>query len=295
MKQLKITQKITDRNSSKAFNQYLADVRAIKPFETPDEEYECAVKAKNGDESALNDLITKNLKFVISVAKQYSTSKISLEELVNEGNYGLVEASKRFEPNKGFKFISYAVWYVRKNIAEYLTKNSRAIRIPVNKVGSLQKLKQNIAELEQIHQRPIIASDLIGDATNKDFDLDDINLLFSIDSINISSLDTPFDSEESGGTLIDVIENKDSMFADHIIRESDSKMLIESAMSKLSWAQRLIINHTFGLDGEQTLTLIEIGEKVGMSREGVRQTRNKALRLLKNNLKLRGIKIDEFL
>lgn len=295
MRQLKITQKITDRSSSKSFNQYLADVRAIKPFGTPDEEYDCAVRAQNGDESALNDLITKNLKFVISVAKQYSTPKISLEELVNEGNYGLIEAAKRFEPNKGFKFISYAVWYIRKNIAEYLTKHSRPIRIPVNKVGSLQKIKETMAELEQIHQRPITASDLVGEIANKDFDLDDINLLLSIDSINVKSLDTPFDSEENGGTLLDVIENKDSMFADHLIKESDGKMLIETAMSKLTWAQKLIIIHTYGLNGEQPLNLIEIGEIVGMSREGVRQTRNKALKLLKNNLKLRGIKIDEFL
>lgn len=293
MRQLKITQKITDRKSSKAFNQYLADVRMIKPFATPDEEYECAVKAKNGDEKALNELVTKNLKFVISVAKQYSTSKISLEELVNEGNYGLIEAAKRFEPNKGFKFISYAVWYIRKNISDYLTKCSRPIRIPVNKVGSLQKLREDISALEQIHQRPITAADLVGETT-KDFDIDDINLLLSIDSISISSLDTPFDSEENGGTLIDVIENKDSQTADYLINKSDSQMILNSAMSKLSVNQRIIINLSYGLDGEQPLSLVEIGEKVDMSREGVRQMRNKALRILKLALKSSGAKMDMF-
>lgn len=293
MRQLKITQKITDRKSSKAFNQYLADVRMIKPFATPDEEYECAVKAKNGDEKALNELVTKNLKFVISVAKQYSTPKISLEELVNEGNYGLIEAAKRFEPNKGFKFISYAVWYIRKNISDYLTKCSRPIRIPVNKVGSLQKLREDISALEQIYQRPITAADLVGETT-KDFDIDDINLLLSIDSISISSLDTPFDSEENGGTLIDVIENKDSQTADYLINKSDSQMILNSAMAKLSVNQRIIINLSYGLDGEQPLSLVEIGEKVDMSREGVRQMRNKALRILKLALKSSGAKMDMF-
>ena len=293
MRQLKITQKITDRTSSKAFNQYLADVRNIKPFETPDEEYECAVKAKNGDERALNDLVTKNLKFVISVAKQYVTAKASLEELVNEGNYGLIEAAKRFEPNKGFKFISYAVWYVRKNISEYLTKNSRAIRIPVNKIGSLQTLKADMSALEQIYQRPITAIDLIGE-NSKDFDIDDINILINIDSMSISSLDTPFDSEENGGTLIDVIENKDSDNADHLINKSDSQMMLNLAMAKLTMNQRTVITLSYGLDGEQPLSLVEIGEKVEMSREGVRQMRNKALKILNRCLRTSGIKSDMF-
>lgn len=293
MRQLKITQKITDRNSSKAFNQYLADVRAIKPFETPDEEYECAIKAKNGDERALEELVTKNLKFVISVAKQYVTPKTSLQELINEGNYGLIEAAKRFEPNKGFKFISYAVWYVRKNISDYLSKHSRAIRIPVNKIGSLQKLKADMSSLEQIYQRPITAVDLIGENT-KDFDIDEINILMSIDSMVVSSLDTPFDSEDNGGTLIDIIENKDSDNADHLINKSDSQMMLNLAMSKLSVNQRTVITLSYGLDGEQPLSLIEIGEKVDMSREGVRQMRNKALKVLNRCLKSNGIKIDAF-
>lgn len=291
MRQLKITQKITDRKSSKAFNQYLADVRVIKPFENADEEYNCAVKAKNGDEKALNELINRNLKFVISVAKQYATSKIPLEELVNEGNYGLVEAAKRFEPNKGFKFISYAVWYIRKNISEYLSKSSKPIRIPVNKIGNLQKLKSEMSTLEQIYERVITPNDLIGE-TKGDFDIDDINMLFNIDSISISSLDTPFDTEDSNGTLIDVIENKNSANADYLINDSDNNMIINLIMSKLTPSQRTIIDLSYGLNGNQPLSLIEIGYKVDMSREGVRQSRNKALKILKNLLKSSGLKLD---
>jgi len=293
MKQLKITQKITSRPESKAFNKYLVDVRAIKPFANADEEYECALKASKGDEEAMNELITRNLKFVISVAKQYSGSKYPLEELVTEGNYGLIEAAKRFEPSKGFKFISYAVWYIRKNVLDYINKSHDPIRLPINKVNNLNKIKQEISNLEQLHQRTVFNSDLLF-SDNLDLNLKDINNLMAIDSISIASLDSPMSSDVDSGSMIDVIANKNIESTDHLVNNNDVKILMDSAMSVLSDKQRAIINLSYGLDGEDPLNLIEIGEKVDMSREGVRRVREKALKLLKISMRRKGIKLDMF-
>lgn len=293
MRQLKISQKITDRTSSKAFAQYLMDVRAIKSFETPEEEYECAVKAFNGDADALNELIERNLKFVISVAKQYVNSKSPLEELVNEGNYGLIEAAQKFDPTRGFKFISYAVWYIRKNVTDYMNKYSRTVRIPINRITELNKLKKQMSSLEQLNERPVAAEDLIG-LEGSDLNFDNINMLLSLDNMTISSLDTPFTNESDSGSMMDVIENKNSLGADHLVNDNDLQSLMDSIMTTLDCRQKEIINLTYGLNGEEPLSLVEIGEKVDMSREGVRQVRKKALRLIKINMNRRGIKMELF-
>ena len=293
MKQLKITQKITNRNESKAFNQYLADVRAIKPFANADEEYECASKAYKGDKKALNELINRNLKFVISVAKQYSGSKYPLEDLVTEGNYGLIEAANRFEPSRGFKFISYAVWYIRKNVMDYINKSHNQIRLPINKINNLNKIKEEIANLEQIHQRTIFNSDLLF-SDNLDLNIDEINNFISVDSISIASLDSPMTSDEDSGNMVDIIPNNNSKGADHLVNELDFKNLMETAMSNLSPKQKLVITLSYGLDGKEPLSLIEIGERVEMSREGVRQIRQKSLKLLKLSMRRKGIKLDMF-
>lgn len=293
MRQLKISQKITDRTSSKAFAQYLMDVRAIKSFETPEEEYECAVKAFNGDADALNELIERNLKFVISVAKQYVNSKSPLEELVNEGNYGLIEAAQKFDPTRGFKFISYAVWYIRKNVTDYMNKYSRTVRIPINRITELNKLKKQMSSLEQLNERPVAAEDLIG-LEGSDLNFDNINMLLSLDNMTISSLDTPFTNESDSGSMMDVIENKNSLGADHLVNDNDLQSLMDSIMTTLDCRQKEIINLTYGLNGEEPLSLVEIGEKVDMSREGVRQVRKKALRLMKINMNRRGIKMELF-
>lgn len=293
MKQLKITQKITSRPDSKAFKQYLVDVRAIKPFANADEEYECALKASKGDEKAMDELINRNLKFVISVAKQYSGSKYPLEELVTEGNYGLIEAARRFEPSRGFKFISYAVWYIRKNVLDYINKSHDSIRLPINKVNNLNKIKQEISNLEQLHQRTIFNSDLLF-SDNLDLNIKDINNLIAIDSISIASLDSPMSSDEDSGSMIDVIANDNIDNTDYLVNNNDVKIMMDSAMSVLSEKQRNIINLSYGLNGDEPLNLVEIGEKVEMSREGVRRVREKALRLLKITMRRKGIKLDMF-
>jgi len=294
MKQLRITQKITDRNSSKSFSQYLVDVRMIKPFETADDEYQCAVKAYNGDEKSLNELVTKNLKFVISVAKQYTTPKARLEELVNEGNYGLIEAARKFEPSRGFKFISYAVWYIRKNIADYFNKSVNPIRIPVNKINNLNKLKKQISIMEQVNERHVTPSDFI-DYDKNDFSVDDVSILLNINSMSISSLDSPFNNDNDSGNMLDVIEDKNSYKADSIVNDEDLNQMLESVMNKLDQRQKEIIILSFGLYNEEPLTLIEISEKINANRESVRQIKQKAIKIMGKNMKKRGIKLEMLL
>lgn len=293
MKQLKISNKITDRTSSQSFNHYLSDVRVIKPFQSADEEYQCAVKAFNGDSDALDELVTRNLKFVISVAKQYSNSKLPLDELVTEGNFGLVEAAKRFDPSRGFKFISYAVWYIRKNINDYIAKNSRMIKLPINKINQMGKIKKEMELLEQIHSRPVTINDLTIDE-NSEFDLDDINLLMSIESMNVTSLDTPIGQDEDSGSMIDVIADQSLNSTDHLVNKSDFNKIINLLMAKLSVKERVVIQLSYGLDNNEPLTLIEIGQKLQMSREGVRQVREKALKILSKGIKRSGIKSELF-
>jgi RNA polymerase primary sigma factor len=291
MRQLKISQRITNRDSSKSFEKYLSDIRSIKSFETPDAEYQCALKAHNGDKDAINELVERNLKFVISVAKQYANSSSPLEELVNEGNYGLMEAAAKFEPSRGFKFISYAVWYIRKNITDYMNRHSRSIRIPINKINELNKLKKEIEKLEQKNERTISSIDLVG-LEGSDLNFDNINMLLSLNSMSVSSLDAPFTSDNDSGSMIDVIENSNSLSSDHLVNENDFYKIMESALSGLTYRQKEIITMTYGLNGQEPLSLIEIGERVEMSREGVRQLRKKALKILKINMNRNGFKIE---
>lgn len=294
MRNLKITQKITNRPESKSFNRYMVDVRAIKPFVNADEEYECAMRASKGDENAMNELINRNLKFVISVSKQYSGRKYPLDELVTQGNYGLIEAARKFEPSRGFKFISYAVWHIRKNVIDYINKNHELIRLPINKINNLSKIRQEISNLEQLHQRDVFNSDLLF-SDNVDFKLKDIDNLMAIDSINVASLDSPISSDSDSSNLIDVIVNKNIENSDYLINDADIKDLMDNIMSVLSEREKKIINLHYGLNGHQPLSLIEIGEKIEMSREGVRKIRAKALRILKVTMRKKGIKLDMFI
>jgi RNA polymerase primary sigma factor len=290
MRQLKISSKITDRISSQSFKYYLSDVRAIKSFENANEEYDCALKAFNGDERAIDELVTRNLKFVISVAKQYSNSKTPLEELVTEGNYGLIEAAKRFDPTRGFKFISYAVWYVRKNIIDHINKHSELIRIPPNKLSKLTKLRKEMEILEQINNRPTSINDLLNHE-DSEFNLDEISLLMNINSTTTISLDSPVGRDHDSGSMIDIIEDKNVNWADHLVNKNNYTDALNLLMSKLSNKEKVIITYTYGLNGVEPMTLDELGQKLGMSREGVRQVREKSLRVLRvkmRNKKLRS-------
>lgn len=294
MRQLKITQKITDRESSKSFNQYLFDLRMIKPFNNADEEFECAMRAYNGDESAVEELIKRNLKFVVSVAKQYASPKAPLNELINEGNLGLIEAARKFEPTRGFKFISYAVWYIRKNISDYFNNSSNAIRIPVNKINKLNKLKKEISIMEQINERPVSSCDFI-DGEKGEFNINNVSTLLEINSINIGSFDSPFNSDDDSGTMLDILEDVNSLKSDSVLISSELNNILENAMSNLDNKQRDIIILSYGLFNEEPLSVTQISERINVKSENVRQTKQKALKIMKINMRKRGIKLDMLL
>jgi RNA polymerase primary sigma factor len=281
--------KITTR--SLCLNNYMREVSDVKVFENANEEYECAFKAFNGDEKAKAELIKKNLRFVISVAKQYESQNAPLEDLINEGNFGLVESANKFDPTKGFKFISYAVWYIRKNITEYLKSKSKLIRIPGNRLNELSTIKKQVNSIEQENSRGVHANDIRDRLT--DLDMDTINLLMSIDNINVKSISTPiYDNEDS--SLEDVLINTNIKATDSLAEEENVKLIINNLLDTLKPKQRKIISLCFGLNGEDVLKLNEIGELLGMTGEGVRQMRNRVIRILKINSRKQGINVDMF-
>lgn len=294
MKSIKIgknleTSKITSRTV--CLNNYLREVSDVKVFKNAEEEYECAFKAFNGDEKAKTELIEKNLRFVISVAKQYEGKNASLEDLINEGNLGLVESANRFDPTKGFKFISYAVWYIRKNINDYLKSKSKIIRIPGNRLNTLSIIKKEINSIEQENSRSVHSNDISDKLSN--LDMNTINLVMSIDNISVKSISAPFtDNEDS--SLEDVLINNNIKSTDSLAEEENVKSIISKLLDTLKPKQRKIISLYFGLDGEEALKLNEIGELLGMTSEGVRQTRNRVIRILKINSKKQGINCDMF-
>jgi RNA polymerase primary sigma factor len=290
MNSFKITKKITNRTDTETFTKYLNEVSKIKPFESADEEYLCAINAIKGDDLAMDELITRNLRFVISVAKSYQITGIQLQDLVNEGNSGLVIAASKFDPSKGFKFISYAVWYIRRQITEFLNKNGKIIRLPVNKLNDLNKLKSEVNKLEQIHGRDIFDVDLF------DMGFDDklVSDLINIDSTKVDSLDSPITNDSESGSLIDLISNTSCEGTDHLILKSENSNLLNKLLNKLTPQQRTIIKLSFGIGYGEPKTLGEIGNELNLSKEGVRQIKNKSLKILKINSRKLGIGLDVF-
>jgi RNA polymerase primary sigma factor len=290
MRGLKITPKITDRWSSKSFGQYLQDIKKIEGFSSATQEYECALKAKDGDQKALEELVYRNLKFVVSVAKQYNIPNIKIEDLINEGNIGLVQAANKFEPNKGFKFISYAVWYIRRNMNEYISKNNSIIRLPMNKINDIAALNTKIRIIEQQESRPATSNDLLDNDNN----IDDLNLLFNISNTSINSLDSKFGQSEDSGMLLDVIADENTFETDTLVKSNDMNKFVEYAMYHLNERQQNVITLLYGLNGEQPHKLVEIAKILDMTNEQVRQTRDKAHKLVKFNLIKKGAKAEMF-
>jgi len=281
MRPLIITESITRRETA-SFKRYLQEVDNI-PVLTPDEEYELALRAKDGDEKARNELVSRNLRFVISVAKQYSNSKVGLEDLVNEGNLGLIEASKRFDPTTGFKFISYGVWWIRRCIMEYLTKHSRTIRIPSNQAANITKLTGLVGELEQSLERKATKDEIMSHPpiAECDFSDKDIKFFMNIEVTNTASLDKPF-GDEGEGTLIDTIESNVFETTDHTGKVEADKINVEILVNLLpKEMQRRIIVRFFGLDGDEAQTLQQIADMLDISRERARQVFNQAIDILK--------------
>jgi RNA polymerase primary sigma factor len=290
MRPLVITERITRRETG-AFKKYLQEVHNI-PTITPDEEYELALRSQQGDEEARNELVSKNLRFVISVAKQYANNKVGLEDLINEGNYGLIEASKRFDPTTGFKFISYAVWWIRRCIMEYLTKYSRTIRIPSNQAANITKLTDLVGELEQKLERKATKIELetYQPIIDGDFSEKDIKFFMNLEITNTASLDKPF-GEEGDGALIDTIESTMFDSTDHSGNREGDKINAEILLNLLPKpVQKHVITRFFGLDGEESQDLRQIADRLDMSRERARQIKDNSLRILKEKADMNNLR-----
>jgi RNA polymerase primary sigma factor len=284
MKALKINQKITNREIS-SFKQYLKEINEI-PMLTPSEEAVLAEKAVNGNEAAAQELVVKNLRFVVSVAKQYATDKISLEDLVNEGNIGLIQSVSRFDPTKGYKFISFAVWRVRKLIIEYVSNYGKTVRIPANRINELSKLNKYISSVEQKNCHKPDIEEVIAEFS-KEMSPSDFVLLDSLNNFSIDSLDREITSDEGHGTsLSDLMSDEDDNTTDYLLGNTDIKSEINVVLSILKPTNRKIMEMLFGLNGYQPMTLQEVGDEVGLTRERVRQIKEKYLKEMGQNKRI---------
>ncbi|HEY9003608.1 MAG TPA: RNA polymerase sigma factor RpoD/SigA [Mucilaginibacter sp.] len=275
MRQLKISQSITNRESA-SLQQYLSDIAKI-PMVTPQEEVVLTQKIKQGDQAALERLTSANLRFVVSVAKQYESSGLTLGDLINEGNLGLIKAAKRFDETKGFKFISYAVWWIRQSILQAITDHARMVRLPANKVGDLSKISKASSELEQHLERAATVEEI---AEILEVTVEKVAGTLASASRHLS-VDAPFSSEEEN-TLLDVLQNPEAG-TDKGVMDDSLRTEISRSLKMLETRDREIVELFFGLSGSQPLSLEEIGEKFNLTRERVRQIKDKALARLRHS------------
>jgi RNA polymerase primary sigma factor len=278
MRNLVITAKVTNRDND-SLKQYFREIATFERF-TIDQEARCAMKASLGDENAREELVKRNLRFVVSVAKQYETRDVALADLINEGNLGLIKASQRYKVDTGFKFISYAVWWVRKYITEYLSKNARTVRLPANKLSGLSKLNQQISTLEQKLGRSVDTEDIIQEIGEFIGD-DDVKSLARLNSLSVESLDVTADEESNASSWANKLADNDFFrTSDYKVIENDTKVQIDALLNSLSEKERDILVMFFGLNGNQPMNLNEIGEARGVTRESIRLTKEKALKKL---------------
>ena len=282
MRQLKITKSITNRESA-SLDKYLQEI-GREELITVEEEVELAQRIKKGDQEALDKLTRANLRFVVSVAKQYQNQGISLPDLINEGNLGLIKAAEKFDETRGFKFISYAVWWIRQSILPALAEQSRIVRLPLNQVGSLNKINKALSQFEQQYERQPSPDELA--------EMLEIPREKIADTLRVSgrhvSVDAPFvDGEDN--SLLDVLVNNDSPNADKGLVNESLNTEIERALSTLTERERDIVKYFFGI-GCQEMTLEEIGEKFGLTRERVRQIKEKAIRRLRHSARSKLLK-----
>lgn len=274
MRQLKITKSITNRESA-SLDKYLQEI-GKEELITVEEEVELAQRIRKGDRTALEKMTKANLRFVVSVAKQYQNQGLSLPDLINEGNLGLIKAAEKFDETRGFKFISYAVWWIRQSILQALAEQSRIVRLPLNQVGSLNKINKAFSKFEQENERAPSPDELA--------EVLELPKEKVIDTLKVSgrhvSVDAPF-VEGEDNSLLDVLPNNDSPVADKILIDESLAKEIERALTTLTERERDIIRFFFGI-GCQEMTLEEIGEKFGLTRERVRQIKEKAIRRLRH-------------
>jgi RNA polymerase primary sigma factor len=283
MRQLKISKQITNRESQ-SLDKYLQEIGKVDLL-TPDEEVELAKRIKEGDQIALEKLTKANLRFVVSVAKQYQNQGLSLGDLINEGNLGLIKAAQRFDETRGFKFISYAVWWIRQSILQALAEQSRIVRLPLNRVGSLNKISKTFSELEQKYEREPSPEELA--------DVLDVTTAEVVDTMKISgrhvSMDAPFVQGEEN-SLLDVLENDSEETPDSGLMNDSLRREVQRALSTLTQREADVITLYFGLNGEHAMTLEELGEKFNLTRERVRQIKEKAIRRLRHTSRSKALK-----
>lgn len=273
MRQLKITKSITNRESA-SLDKYLQEI-GREELVSPEEEVELSQRIRKGDQKALEKLTRANLRFVVSVAKQYQNQGLSLPDLINEGNLGLIKAAEKFDETRGFKFISYAVWWIRQSILQALAEQSRIVRLPLNQVGSLNKINKALSQFEQKNERSPSNEEL---SEMIDIPQDKISDTLRVSGRHVS-VDAPF-VEGEDNSLLDVIPNDDSPMADRGLVNESLSTEIERSLQILTTREREIIKSFFGI-GCQEMTLEEIGERLDLTRERVRQIKEKAIRKLK--------------
>lgn len=275
MRQLKITKSITNRESQ-SLEKYLQEIGKVDLI-TPEEEVQLAIRIKQGDQRALEKLTKANLRFVVSVAKQYQNQGLSLSDLINEGNLGLIKAAQRFDETRGFKFISYAVWWIRQSILQALAEQSRIVRLPLNKVGLSNKISKAYSQLEQEYEREPSTEEL---AELLEIGTEEVETTLGVAARHVS-VDAPFvDSEDN--TLLDILENPNSDSADAELYHGESlRCEIERSLSTLTDRQRDVIKLYFGIGVTNPMSLEDIGEKFSLTRERVRQIKDKAITKLR--------------
>lgn len=284
MRQLKISKQITNRESQ-SLDKYLQEIGKVDLI-TSDEEVILAKKIREGDQIALEKLTKANLRFVVSVAKQYQNNGLTLGDLINEGNLGLIKAAKRFDETRGFKFISYAVWWIRQSIMQALAEQSRIVRLPLNRVGSLTKISKAFSDLEQKFQREPSPEEL---AEELDLTLDEVSANLKISGRHVS-MDAPFVSGEEN-SLLDVLSDDNEEKPDSGMMIDSLQRDIQRALATLTKRESDVIAFYFGLSGEHAMTLEEIGLKYNLTRERVRQIKEKATRRLRHSSRSNSLKL----
>ena len=285
MRQLKITKQVTNRETI-SLDKYLHDISKVAMV-TAEEEAELAQKIREGDKLALEKLTKANLRFVVSVAKQYQNQGLTLSDLINEGNIGLIKAAQRFDETRGFKFISYAVWWIRQSIMQAIAEQARIVRLPLNKIGNITKINRTFSELEQLHEREPSIDEIA--------ELLEITTSEVADSLRISgrhvSVDAPLSDDEESSSMLDVMSDKDEL------QKPDKELMIQSlrneierSFSTLSFREAEVLRLYFGINSKSPLTLEEIGEQFELTRERVRQIKEKALRKLKHTSRCKLLK-----
>lgn len=283
MRQLKISKSITTREAP-SLEKYFSDISKVDMV-TAEEEATLAQRIRRGDQSAVERLTKANLRFVVSVAKQYQFQGLSLSDLINEGNMGLIRAAKKFDETKGFRFISYAVWWIRQSIMQALADQSRIVRIPLNKVGLTSKVSKAAQQLEQNFEREPTAEEI---SEYLDLDLEEVSSTMSFNSRHVS-IDSPI-GEDGDGTMIDIMENENVDAVDGESQKESMMYEIELALNSLPAKQQKVLKCLYGIGMDRPLGMEDIGEEMGLTRERVRQIRDQALITLRRHTNARRLK-----